>query len=175
MCGVDTDVGVDRGGVVDVVDVAVMWSLWRRPACMRTPRLFLNFFPQIVQTVECLPAGDFVSAICSTPEASGENIAGLGSQSCAPIEAASGFPDVSVPAIGLVQNDRCPFDSRHSVQTASKVDGKHTRRRRRTAEEDEDDIANPAEGGKKPSVKKAVKHKSRREKLHAIVNRCYSV
>src|SRR6267154_1676719 len=136
-CGVDADVGVGRGGDVDVVGVAVMRSLWRRPTWMSTPCLFLNFFPQIAQTAECLLTGDLVSAVCSTPEASGENIAGLGSQSGAPIEAVSGFTDVSVPAIGRLHHDRCPFDSRHSVQTASKVEGKHTRRRRRTAEEDE--------------------------------------
>src|SRR6267154_1952165 len=175
MCGVDADVGVGRGGVVDVVGVAVMWSLWRRPTWMSTPFLFLNFFPQIAQTVECTPIGDLVSAVCSTPEASGENKAEFGSQSCSPIEAASGFLDVSVPSIGRLHQNRCPLNSRHSVQTASKDDGKHTRSRKRTAEKDEDSIANPDERGRKPSVKKAVKHRSRRVKLHAIVNRCYSV
>src|SRR6267154_6218358 len=175
MCGVDADVGVGRGGDVDVVGVAVMRSLWRRPTWMSTPCLFLNLFPQIAQTVECLPTGDPVSAVCSAPEKSGENIAGFGSQSGAPIEAASGFLDVSVPAIGRLHHDRCPFDSRHSVHIASKVDGKHTRSRKRTAKEDEDGIANPDERGRKPSVKKAIKHKRRGEKLHAIVNICYSV
>src|SRR6267154_4720740 len=142
---------------------------------MSTPCLFLNFFPQIAQTVECPPTGDFVSAIFSTPEASGENKAESGSQSISPIETSSGFLDVSVPAIGRLHHDKCPFDSRHSVHIASKVDGKHTRSRKRTAEKDEDSIANPDERGRKPSVKKAVKHRSKRVKLHAIINRCYSV
>src|SRR6267154_1976555 len=119
---------------------------------MSTPCLFLNFFSQIAQTVECPLTGDLVSVVCSTPEASGENKAESGSQSISPIETASRLLDMSVPAIGRVHHDRCPFDSRHSVHIASKVDGKHTRRRRRTTEEDEDGIANPTERGKKTEL-----------------------
>src|SRR6267154_1652089 len=59
-CGVDA--GVGRG---DVVDVAVMWSLWTRPTWMSTPRVFLNFLPQIAQTEECSLTGDLISAVCS--------------------------------------------------------------------------------------------------------------